>query len=141
MQVFLDLSSEFDMAECSMMYLDLSSAFDTVDHSILLNVLHNTFGVHNNVHNWFNLHLTDHNQVFCTSLSTSDIINAGLSVSQGSLLGQQQFSGYTENSKETIASQTIEHHFYVEMTLSYWQMYIRKNFTLPCTGSNIVSEL
>ena len=37
--------------------LDLSVAFDTVDHSVLLNVLHNQFGITGNALNWYNTYL------------------------------------------------------------------------------------
>ena len=34
--------------------LDLSAAFNTVDHDILLEVLHNNFGIERNVLKWYN---------------------------------------------------------------------------------------
>ena len=40
--------------------LDLSTAFDTVDHSVLLNVLHNQFGIIGNALNWYDTYLRPH---------------------------------------------------------------------------------
>ena len=136
-----DILRAFDSKQLSMLVLlDLRSAFDTVDHSILLNVLHEKFGVYDTVHNWFNAYLTERTQLFYTSSNTSDVFTLDCNVSQGSVVEPQQFSAYTEDIVVSIAHTPSDTTFML-MTSSYRLMYTRKDVKLACTSLNSVSML
>ena len=113
--------------------LDLSSAFDTVDHGILLNILQDRFGVRGHVYCWFKSYLTGRTQVFCTTSGRSDVVNLDLvdcSVPQGSVVGPQQFSAYTEDMSENIEIHINGHHFYADTTQLQGSTSIAE--LLPC---------
>ena len=45
--------------------LDLSVAFDTVDHDLLLEILHKTYGIQNDILAWYNSYLRPRSMKVC----------------------------------------------------------------------------
>ena len=80
----------------ALVLLDLSAAFDTVDHRILLDVLSFRFGDTDRVYEWFSSYLTGRTQVISSNTSTSAAVALTYGVPQGSVVGPQQFTAYTD---------------------------------------------
>ena len=90
--------------KCSnaMLLLDFSAAFDMVDNSVLVNILKNTYGIHDVALSWLKNYLHDHR--FCVvvedMISEERAIN--YSVPQGSLLEPVLFNCYCSKLCEEI---------------------------------------
>ena len=76
--------------------LDLSAAFDTVDHTILLDRLHNCFGIDDKAFNWIKSYLTGRKQKVIVGDHSSRSIPLDCCVPQGSLLGPLFYFDYTK---------------------------------------------
>ena len=75
--------------------MDLSAAFDTVDHDILLNILHDHFGLTGTAMNWFDSYLRPHSFVVTVQKARSSERDLAFSVIQGSCAGPVLFLAYT----------------------------------------------
>ena len=75
--------------------LDLSAAFETIDHSIFLNRLPSSFGIHGTALSWFHSYLSNRTQFVQIGNSLSSISSCPVGVLQGSVLGPMLFSLYT----------------------------------------------
>ena len=75
--------------------LDLSVAFDTINHSILLQRLHDRFGICNTALEWIHLFLMDHNQKVVLDDLESDPVALTFGITQRSVLSPILFTIYT----------------------------------------------
>ena len=82
--------------------LDLSAAFDTVDYSVLLNVLHNQFGITGNALNWYHTHLRPCQCYVEVTGSRSHSRLIDFSVPQGSCAGSVLYSVYVSTLQTVI---------------------------------------
>ena len=96
--------------------LDLSAAFDTVDHNTLLQVLDRRFGVTGTALNWFASYLSGRSQTFKVAAQRSGPHPLECSVPQGSVLGPQEFTVYTEELECLIDRHSLGHHLYADDT-------------------------
>ena len=111
--------------------LDLSAAFDTVDHNILLDRLHNSFGIKDTAHalNWFASCVSNRSQRVSVDLDgcLSDSFSLPHGVPQGSCLGPLLFTIYASELFKVIEEHLPAAHAYADDT----QLYIyRSNLTL-----------
>jgi hypothetical protein len=74
--------------------LDLSAAFDTVDHGVLLEVLHNQFGICDTALEWFRSYLNDRTIKVQIQESFSAELELPFSVPQGSCAGPVAYNLY-----------------------------------------------
>uniref|UniRef100_A0A3P9J3F2 Reverse transcriptase domain-containing protein n=1 Tax=Oryzias latipes TaxID=8090 RepID=A0A3P9J3F2_ORYLA len=74
--------------------LDLKSAFDTVDHNILIERLHNDYGLSGSVLNWFISYLSGRTFNVAVGSSSSEIREITCGVPQGSVLAPILFILY-----------------------------------------------
>ena len=77
--------------------LDLSAAFDTVDHDILLEVLHNKFGIDGNALKWYSNYLNPRKFKVNINKAYSTEKTMQFSIPQGSVQGAFLFIAYTCN--------------------------------------------
>ena len=82
--------------------LDPSVAFETVDHSVLLNVLHNQFGITGNALNWYDTYLRPCQCYVEITGSRSQSRMIDFSVPQGSCAGPVLYSIYASTLQTVI---------------------------------------
>ena len=96
--------------------LDLSAAFDTLDHSVLLQRLETTFGIHNVALAWFKSYLTERYQsvIIDGKLSSPSLLECG--VPQGSVLGPVLFTLYSQPLSDVLSRHGCMFHKYADDT-------------------------
>ena len=82
--------------------LDLTMAFDTVDHSVLLNVLHNQFGITGKSLTWCDTYLRPHQCYMEITGSRSQPRSIDFSVPQGSCVRPVLYSIYASTLQTVI---------------------------------------
>ena len=78
----------------TMLILDLSAAFYMVDHSILLKILHNSYGLCDQALKWFDMYLQLRWFKVCIDGNYSTQMELQFGVPQGSCSGANPFSCY-----------------------------------------------
>ena len=97
LKIHNDLLMAADRDECSILVLlDLSAAFDTVNHRILLQRLHDQFGIKGHAHKWIRSYLQNRCQQVMIENSLSTEVVLALNVPQGSILGPSEYSDFTK---------------------------------------------
>jgi exonuclease III len=94
--------------------LDLSAAFDTIDHNILLERLHNTYGIHGSAYSWFKSYLTNRTSSVIINNCTSKKNTLKYGVPQGSKLGPVLFNTYIAPVSEIARSHNIADQKYAD---------------------------
>ena len=74
--------------------LDMSAAFDTVDHNLLLDILHNRYGIGDTALQWYQSYLRPQGMKVHTNDAYSSIRTLNYSVPQGSASGANLFTAY-----------------------------------------------
>ena len=125
-----------------MVLLNLSAAFDTVDHSMLLDVLHERFGVDDGALKWFESYLRVRTNVYSTESGISLPVALACGVLQGSVMGPMEFIAYTEENVANIDNKTINHHLYADDIQLLAKMQIANVLPLPikCELKKTVSK-
>ena len=96
--------------------LDLSSAFDCVSHSILLNRLHDDFGLTGLPLTWLHSYLSGRSQSVMWNGVVSPSTTMFLGVPQGSVLGPLLFSAYVSPISRLFHSFGVIYHAYADDT-------------------------
>ena len=91
--------------------IDLSATFNTADHDILLNVLHDKFGLEGTAAQWFELYLRPRNFTVQINDSLSKPVDIPFCVLQGSVAGPMAYSAYASTLKEVIQPQIDLHRY------------------------------
>jgi len=92
--------------------LDLSAAFDNVDHSVLLQRLQKSCGLHGTVIGWFGSYLTGQSQYVRTPASKSTPSFVLYGVPQGSVLGPILFVLYVADVLQLVKDHGLMPHAY-----------------------------
>ena len=117
LHILNDLLLSTDSGNISVLtLLDLSAAFDTIDHSILLNRLQYTFGIHGTALSWFTSYIKGRHQSVLIEGISSDPVNLTCGVPQGSVLGPVLFTLYTYPLARIIQQHNIKYHLYADDT-------------------------
>ena len=74
--------------------LDISAAFDTICHSVLIDRLHDEFGLHHSVLAWLRSYLSDRRQFVKLGSHSSSVTTCHARVPQGSVLGPLLLAAY-----------------------------------------------
>ena len=102
-----------------LLLLDLSAAFDTIDHVILLDRLHNMFGVDGQALNWFRSYVSDRAQSVCIEGTKSTPHKLSQGVPQGSVLGPILFTCYTAPLGNIFRLHNLQYHMYADDSQVY----------------------
>lgn len=115
-----DLLDAVDRGDTAILaLLDLSAAFDTVDHTILLNRLSTSFGIHGQVLNWFRSYLLGRRQQVRCGGSCSATAEVTCGVPQGSVLGPILFVIYTADLSSIVHAFGLSLHQYADDSQIY----------------------
>ena len=121
-----------DRGEATMIVaLDISATFDTIDHTILLNHLHNSFGVGGNVLSLISSYLAMRSQTVRVGSASSAPSDCSCGVPQGSVLGPILLTVYVF----PITSVAYRHHVNQQQYADDTQLYIA--FTKQTAVSSI----
>ena len=99
--------------------LDLSAAFDTIDHNILINRLHERFGLQGDVLSWFSSYLNARTQTVIINAATSPPKPLSTGVPQGSVLGPILFTLYMSPLGDLIREKGCHYSCYADDTQLY----------------------
>ena len=102
-----------------LMLLDLSAAFDTVNHNLLLQKLHQSYGIDQSVLSWIESYLTGRRFKVRVRNGESDHCVLEIGVPQGSILGPILFILYTKSLETVVSKYGISVHFYADDTQLY----------------------
>ena len=120
LKIINDLLMAADRGECSLLVLlDLSAAFDTVNHTILLSRLQNRFGICGTALEWMASYLHERKQQVVIDGIYSSEATLKLNVPQGSILGPDEYSDFTEPIGAIIRQHAITPHFYADDSQLY----------------------
>ena len=115
LRVLSDILCDADGGDLVLLVLlDLSAAFDTIDHSILLQRLHNEFGVIGSANQWFQSYLADRSQHVTVHLSSSETTQLTCGVPQGFVLGPVLFLIYTAQLGKIIEGYGVGHQLFAD---------------------------
>ena len=110
-----DIPDALDKGEvvCLMLF-DPSTAFDTINHSILLQRLHDRFGICNTTLEWIHMYLMDHNQKVVLDHLESDPVALTFAIPQGSVFGPILFTMYTSPLGDLCNHHLVQFQLYAE---------------------------
>ncbi len=118
LRVKSDIMHAFDNRRAVfLVLLDLSAAFDTIDHSALLDRLYSVFGISGVVYDWFVSYLVGWTSRVKAASELSDPQRLEFGLPQGSVVGPQMFSLYTQPLAKVIERYPqIKFQFYADDT-------------------------
>ena len=123
MKVQHDIVHNLDSGHCVMLVLlDTSAAFDTINIDLLLNTLHQRFGIGGRAFDWFKSYLTGRSQRVAIGSSSSTTTPVYHGVPQGSVLGPVMFNVYTTPIADICKKHQVHYHRFaddIQLYVSY----------------------
>ena len=125
------ICQDVNNGKCTLLVsLDLSAAFDTVDHTILSNILKNSFGIQGPALSWINSYLHDRQQFVRIGDATSPTTLLSTGVPQGSVLGPILFTIYTAPIAAVVREHGVDHQQYADDTQLFVSLSVANYPTL-----------
>ena len=114
--------------------LDFSAAFDTINHDLLVQKLHDQYGIRGTALNWFRSYLSDRwlRVKVQQCISNGRLSNFG--VPQGSILGPLLFCLYTQEIHQIISKYGLQYHIFAD------DIQIYSPLTADCVQMNILKD-
>ena len=120
LKIMSDILLACDKNQCTLLVmLDLSATFDTVDHSILLKRLQTQQGFDGNILNWIQSYLHQRTQSVVVNGKISQRKTKDCDVPQGSVLGPDFYSDFTQPLGDLIRHYGIVPSFYADDSQKY----------------------
>ena len=110
---------------------------DTVNHRILLQRLHDQFGIKGLTHEWIRSYLHNRCQQVMIENSLSNEVVLTLNVPQGSIFGPSEYSDFIEPVGRVIRSKSVAPHFYADDS----QLYVHYNPNNPDAVQDAVLKI
>ena len=140
LKVKSDIRGAMDKGEAvCLVLLGLSAAFDTIDHSILLQRLHDRFGICNTALEWIHSYLMDHNQRVVMDDFESNPVALTFHIPQGSVLGPILFTMYTSPLCDLCRCYLVEFQLYADDQQVY--LSFKPSHTNQTTQESCISHL
>ena len=137
-----DIINAIDQGDIAgLVLLDLSAAFDTVDHSVLINVLHERFGICDDALNWMASYIMDRSQVVQINSAQSKCHHLDCGVAQGSVLGPRQFIAYVEDVDQVFSLHGITNYGYADDMQCLKRCHPTQSHSIVSSFKNTINDV
>jgi hypothetical protein len=137
-----DIINAIDQGDIvGLVLLDLSAAFDSVDHTVLINVLHDRFGICDDALSWMASYIQDRSQVVQINSSHSNSHHLDCGVAQGSVLGPRHFIAYVEDVDQVFSLHGITNYGYADDMQCLKQCHPTQSHSIVTSFKNTINDV
>ena len=141
LHVYSELLVELDQGRSAfLVLLDLSAAFDTINHKMLLKTLNQRFHISDQALKWIASYLDSRTFTVGMPGESSEVLDLGVGVPQGSVLGPVLFSLFTAPLHDIFSARGIKAHFYADDT-QFWVSFDQRDPANEASARELISSV